>query len=528
MADRGLSALLAERAIGEQLLNYCRARDRCDIELLKSAFHSDGVLVADPPEPCGPITTCAMALIDRDRRWRVQHHNLMNPLLCVVGHEAVSETAAVIIRRAEGSAPGRWRDRHEYVRFLDRWSLRNGRWAVSRRQVIVDLAWTQDVEGGALGQRARRNRDDPVYAHLGLGSAEDADTAATAGRPPETEMEALSILKAERDIRRQLANYARGVDRFDPDTWKSVWHRDATLSYETGELDGVAHDKAFLMTFGHHLWAAHVHQSTRSAIRIRGALAASETLNMAILHGYLDAQGQSIQDHYRGRYLDRWERRDGHWAIVHRFTPRGGMWHQTVPAEVGAFMRRDRSDPSHALLGSLGRSDDDELAVLEAERAIRQQIERHSRALDRLDRSLLASLWTDDGVLRDRDEGRDGEARIQLGAWLEALSRSASRLHRIAHSLIEIVRDEAVSETYFSSLLRGHPDARGQVIDQHRRGRYLDRWTRRDGVWRLREREVVLDFAWTQSVENPPADPDSRRGGTDPADALFAGHFTVD
>lgn len=528
MADRGLPALLAERAIGEQLLNFCRALDRCDTELLKSACHPDGLLVADSPELCGPITTCAAALIDRGRGWLVQHHNLMNPLLCVDGHEAVSETMAVIFRRGEGGVPGRWHDRHEYVRFLDRWILHGGRWVVSHRQVVVDLAWTQDVEGGALGQRARRNRDDPVYAHLGLGSAEDPDTAATGGLTAETETEALSNLKAERDIRRQLANYARGVDRFDPDIWKSVWHRDATLSYETGELDGVAHDKAFLMTFGHYPWAAHVHQSTRAAIRVRGDRAASETLNMAILHGYLDAQGRSVQDHYRGRYLDRWERRDGQWAIVHRFTPRGGMWHQTVPAEVGAFMRRDRSDPSHALLASLGPSDDSDLAVLEAERAIRQQIERHSRALDRLDRSLLASLWTEDGVLRDRDEGREGTARMLLGPWLDALSLSAMRLHRMAHSRIEVVRDEAVSETYYSSLVRGSAEANGQVIDRHRRGRYLDRWMRRDGVWRLREREIVMEFAWTQSVEAPPSARDSQRGGSDPADALFAGRFALD
>ena len=191
-------------------------------------------------------------------------------------------------------------------------------------------------------------------------------------------------------------------------------------------------------------------------------------------------------------------------------------------------MRRDRSDPSHALWASLCPSDDSDLAVLEAERAIRQQIERHSRALDRLDRSLLASLWTEDGVLRDREEGREGTARMLLGPWLDALSLSAMRLHRMAHSRIEGVRDEAVSETYFSSLVRGSAEANGQVIDRHRRGRYLDRWMRRDGVWRLREREIVMEFAWTQSVEAPPSARDSQRGGSDPADALFAGRFALD
>jgi hypothetical protein len=59
-----------------------------------------------------------------------------------------------------------------------------------------------------------------------------------------------------------------------------------------------------------------------------------------------------VENLYRGRYVDRWSRRDGRWAIDHRqFVPdsytRIEFDHPTVDSPYLAVARRDRDDPSY-------------------------------------------------------------------------------------------------------------------------------------------------------------------------------------
>ncbi|MES2303795.1 MAG: nuclear transport factor 2 family protein, partial [Pseudomonadota bacterium] len=56
-----------------------------------------------------------------------------------------------------------------------------------------------------------------------------------------------------------------------------------------------------------------------------------------------------------GRYLDRWSRRDGHWAIDHReYVQDIDEVVDAGPPLVGAFgARRDREDPSYAVFAGV-------------------------------------------------------------------------------------------------------------------------------------------------------------------------------
>lgn len=522
MDDAAITNLLAEREIAEQLLNYCRGIDRLDRELLRSVWHIDGTAAYSGNGLPIAVADFIDEVILRHEALDFHHHNLTQPLIHIVGEKAVSEANVVALLRkgiagAGDGAEGPWRDEHLRLRFLDRWSWRNGRWAIDHRIVVPTLAWEQS-SSGMTGGLSRRDRTDPVYDHLSSLGGEGVFA---------TRVDGLSELRAERDIRRQLATYSRGVDRFDPDIWKTFWHPDATLRYEAVALDAVAHDIPLTMTLGHYPWAAHQHQSTRAAIRICGDRAVSETLNFSMLHGYMDSSGLAMQDHFRGRYLDTWERRDGRWAIKHRFTPRGGVWQQAVESVVGAFMRRDRSDPSYMLFASLEKGEPDDLTILASEQAIRTAMQIACRALDRLDLVLLQALWWPTGRLVDRTRGLDGNASKLNELLIDELANFAGSAHHTTLTAIDINCDQAVSETYFENTLIPYSDEEGVTANRHVRGRYLDRWSRREGRWGLDHREILLDFAWEHKV---PADCMRYRPQRELPDLsyeLFTGEFAL-
>lgn len=309
----------------------------------------------------------------------------------------------------------------------------------------------------------------------------------------------LDQLWAEREIRRQLNTYCRGLDRFDVELWRSVWHADATLDYRGSNLRGPAMEMAEMMTVGHELWASHSHQITSFQIVVRGERAVSETYNTAILREHPDAEGLVLDSHYRSRYLDRWSCRGGCWAIDDRFVPSGVVSRQTVSQHrLGTLSRRSREDPSYAHFESFGCGSDDRLGVLTAECEIRRRLATVCRALDRRDPQLWLSAWHPDATVAAPDarlEGTVVEVGEQLFGGLEAW---AGNVHQITNSLIVVDGDRAVSETGGNVLLHGRSDAFGRCVDDHERVRYLDRWSRRDGRWAIDHRLVVSEFSWRQ------------------------------
>lgn len=131
----------------------------------------------------------------------------------------------------------------------------------------------------------------------------------------------IARLLAEADIRDALARYARGADRNDVELLRSAYHPDATDShgYVRGSIDG------FVAWFveRHAAVVQSMHFLGNCLIEFTGDDRADvETYCQAFQRSRLpdrDDRNDRLQDlHVLCRYLDRFERRDGRWAIAAR------------------------------------------------------------------------------------------------------------------------------------------------------------------------------------------------------------------
>lgn len=155
--------------------------------------------------------------------------------------------------------------------------------------------------------------------------------------------------------------------------------------------------------------------------------------------------------------------------------------------------------------------------VLLDKQAITEVVLRYCRGVDRLDMALVRSCYHDDGV--DHHTGFDGPADDYV-AWLDKVLRHlGGTMHMIGNCLVEVDQDRARSETYGTAHHWGEPyDDRS--INFTTGFRYVDRFERRDGQWRIAERWAVRE--WTRSV--PPdtvrlkegVGPEPHRDRTDP------------
>jgi hypothetical protein len=126
--------------------------------------------------------------------------------------------------------------------------------------------------------------------------------------------------------------------------------------------------------------------------------------------------------------------------------------------------------------------------------AITEVMFRYSRGLDRMDKELTRSVWHADGTGDYGNPRVTGDADFVIDGMWEAHSRYDRHCHQLTNRLIEVAGDRAVSETYAIIFLRQPPED-GRVRESVVRGRYLDRWSRRDGRWAIDHRQFVIDFA---------------------------------
>jgi hypothetical protein len=149
-----------------------------------------------------------------------------------------------------------------------------------------------------------------------------------------------------------LYRYCRSVDRLDVPLGRSVFHEDGWADYGPDVYQGPARDVIDLICAQHARTLVHSHQISNIVIALDGDRAGSEAYCTATLR--IERDGQMRQMTVWSRYVDAWERRDGTWAIARRQAIRDFDEIRTVTEmyrhDVG---RRDASDPSYGLLGSL-------------------------------------------------------------------------------------------------------------------------------------------------------------------------------
>lgn len=134
-------------------------------------------------------------------------------------------------------------------------------------------------------------------------------------------------------------------------------------------------------------------------------------------------------------------------------------------------------------------------------------IYRYCRGLDRMDKPLTLSCWHPGGT-DDHGKLYSGSAEGFVEWVWPVHEKMIATRHMITNIQIELHGDWAGSEAYASLILR--VPMGGDVYDCHFQSRYLDRFERIDGVWKIRHRIQVRDFARYERVGasgEPPAGP---------------------
>lgn len=162
--QKTLEELLAEAAIRDVQIRYCRAVDRMDFDLLRSCFHPDAT--AEYGFFQGGVDAFVEMAGRELQAYTGTVHFTGNQLVEVDGDSAWAEHYTTASHRCPADEAGPLRDYVAIVRYVDRMERRNGDWRIARRILVLDSSRTDPVPDGGPGPRsqgARRDRLDPSY-----------------------------------------------------------------------------------------------------------------------------------------------------------------------------------------------------------------------------------------------------------------------------------------------------------------------------------------------------------------------------
>ncbi len=166
------------------------------------------------------------------------------------------------------------------------------------------------------------------------------------------------------------------------------------------------------------------------------------------------------------------------------------------------------------------------IEALVAKDAIREDIYRYCRCLDRMDKQGAYDLWNNDSVTLYHGvyEG-SGPGFIDWVWGSHAMMERHS--HQISNVMIEVDGDTAISESYVTVALWMPTGEEDKVLEIISRGRYLDNWSVQPGKngalrWGLDRRENVTDLQTATPVARSAVPEASRRDEQDPLYSLLA------
>lgn len=150
-------------------------------------------------------------------------------------------------------------------------------------------------------------------------------------------------------IRDLIYTYCRAVDRLDVPLGHSIWHEDGYADYGADYYQGPGRGVIDLICQHHLGLLSHSHQVTNILVELQGNLAGSEAYVSGTMR--MERDGKQMIMGVWGRYLDRWERRDGRWGLLHRYVV---FDHEEIreiqPMGRESRATRDAGDPSYAIL----------------------------------------------------------------------------------------------------------------------------------------------------------------------------------
>jgi hypothetical protein len=168
---------------------------------------------------------------------------------------------------------------------------------------------------------------------------------------------------------------------------------------------------------------------------------------------------------------------------------------------------------------------DPEIQELLDRQAIRDTFMRYCRGVDRSDASLINSAFHPDAIDEHGTSRFTGE---EVGAQIANFLRNNAKLsmHNVTNQIITIDGDTAGCETYFAVWqleVLGEEELIFQAL-----GRYIDRFERRNGEWKIAHRVIVTEFAHYLRPAECLLRPNivlglGRRDPTDPSYAVIGG-----
>jgi hypothetical protein len=192
----------------------------------------------------------------------------------------------------------------------------------------------------------------PTTRDASAGDTAPAGDAAPAGDTAPAGDAALRDLLDRAAIREVLARYCRAADRCDEELLRSCYHPDALDRH--GRFSGSAGDFAAWVTQVQRTSSITTqHAVSNVVIELAGATAWVESAFMAthVRPAAGEFEGPFL-DTFWGRYVDRFEKRDGSWAIaardvVHDWSERRACGPRMPHSDTYRAGRRDRGDMSY-------------------------------------------------------------------------------------------------------------------------------------------------------------------------------------
>lgn len=151
--------LSSKEAIRECIYRVDRGVDRIDVELLRSAFHSDAQVQWMAPASV-PVNDWLTAFREVQTRTQRAQHLIGNVLIELNGDTANVESYEVA--RHLTNMGEEWKDLVYSARYLDTFTRRDGEWKIQTRVKIMD--WVRILEGS-----------DGAYDHAPAKGSRDAE-----------------------------------------------------------------------------------------------------------------------------------------------------------------------------------------------------------------------------------------------------------------------------------------------------------------------------------------------------------------
>ena len=135
-----------------------------------------------------------------------------------------------------------------------------------------------------------------------------------------------------------------------------------------------------------------------------------------------------------------------------------------------------------------------EVGALRAKQEITEVLYRASRAVDRCDVEMMASCWHPGGTdYRGVANGPAEYTRNSLKNWPVTISR-----HVNANITIELDGDVARVESYVDAFHYFPEQRDGKGQHEFIQARYMDRFEKRNGAWKIARRITVWDRSWIE------------------------------